>query len=130
MRKVRTYRMTVASTWYDKISRGVKEYELHFTIARPGKIRNVRRKLAERGVPYFQRLVYRRIKKWIPKRKIRVSFEREEPAKKSESKIRIEGRSMLYRGKRWRAYPLGRWELSYSKRRRRKRGRRKCSKSR
>jgi len=122
--------MTISSTWYDKISRGVKEYELHFTVARPGKIRNVRRALAKRGVPYFQGLIYRRIKKWIPKSRIKVRFEREEAAEKSESRIRVEGRSMLYRGKRWKAYPLGHWELSYVKKRRRKRGKRKHSESR
>jgi len=117
----RVYRMTIFTTWYDKMASGAREYELHFMIARRGRIRTVRRTLMERGVPYFQGLLYRRLKKWIPKRKVKVRFEREQPALRSESKIRLEGRSMLFRGKRWWAYPFGRWELDYARKKRRKR---------
>jgi len=70
----RIYRMTVASTWYDKRAQRVWEYELHFKVARRGDIRTVRRRLAKRGVPYFQQTVYRLFQKWIPKRKVRVAF--------------------------------------------------------
>jgi len=122
--------MTVATAWYDKASRRAKEHELHFTVARPGKIRNVRRYLARRAVPYFQQAIYRHYKHWIPKQRIRVAFEREEAASKSETKIRIEGRSMLYRGKQWAAFPLAQRELSYSKKRRSKRGFRRRPKNR
>jgi hypothetical protein len=93
--------MTIASAWYDKLGRGKREYELHFAVARKGNRRTVRRHLARRGIEYFQRLIYRRIEKWIPARNIKIGFEREEVADRSETRIRVEGRSMLYRGKRW-----------------------------
>ncbi|MGA3296455.1 MAG: hypothetical protein ABSD41_03285 [Candidatus Bathyarchaeia archaeon] len=118
MANVRLYRITIASVWYDSTAGGAKEYELHLKVARAGNVRTVRRTLAKRGAPYFQQLVYRRLKRWIPMRKIKVRFEQEEPAIKRENKISIDGRSMLYRGKRWKAYPLGKWELNYAKRRR------------
>jgi hypothetical protein len=113
--------MTIFTTWYDKTTSGAQEYELHFTVARHGRIRTVRRTLMERGIPYFQGLLYRRLKKWIPNRKVKVRFEREQPALTSESKIRLEGRSMLFRGKRWWAYPFGRWVLSYARKKRHQR---------
>ncbi len=117
---LRTYHMTVASTWYDKTAGGAKEYELHFTVARSGQIRTVRRKLARRGLVYFQGLVYRRTKNWIRKRRIKARFEREEAANKTESRIRVDGRSMLFRGRQWKAYPLGTKELSYARKRKRR----------
>ena len=110
--------MTISSVWYDKAAGGAKEYELHLKVPRSGNISTVQRKLAKRGAPYFQQLVYRRIKRWIPLRKIKIRFERPEPTTKQDTKMRVEGRSMLYRGKRWRAYPLGSWELTYAKKRR------------
>jgi hypothetical protein len=116
---VRTYRMSIASTWYDRKAGGAKEYELHFRVSRRGKIRTVRRTLARRGVPYFQRMIYRQIERWIPLERIRVRFEREKRATRSDTRIQIDGRSMLYWGKRWEAYPLGERELNYARRRRR-----------
>ena len=118
MRKPRTYRMTVASVWYDERQNTVREYEMHFRVSRRGRIRNVRRYLARRGIPYFQQSIYRRYKHWIVKRKIRVSFEREEPARKIERMIRIETRRMEGKGKRWKAYPMPSRVLSYAKKRR------------
>ena len=123
MRPVQTYKMTIATSWYDATERGAKSYEQHFTVTRPGKIRTVRRTLSKRGLGYFQRSIYRRYKKWTPKRKMKIRFEREEPAKKKENTIRVEGSSMLYRGKRWWAYPLPHTVLSYGKKRRRRRRR-------
>ena len=41
----RTYRMTVASTWYDKQKKAAQEYEMHFKIARKGDIARVRSQL-------------------------------------------------------------------------------------
>jgi hypothetical protein len=114
------YLMTIASTWYDKRVKAAREYELHFAVARRGNRRTVRRHLPKKGVPFLQRLIYRRLKIWIPRRRIKIGSEQEEVAEKAESKIRVEGRSMLYRGKRWWAYPLGRWELTYAKRRRKR----------
>ncbi len=121
MTRARTYRMTVSSAWYDKTERGAKEYELHLRVSRKGKIRTVRRTLARRGINYFQGYFYRRLKKWIRKRKIKVRFQREEPAPSVERQIAVEGRSILFRGKRFRAIPLPTRPLSYSKKRRRRR---------
>lgn len=118
MRIAHLYRMTVASTWYDKPSRCAREYEMHFKVSRPGKLRTVRYRLARRGTEYFQRLVYRRFRKWIPKRKIRIGFEREELATEVQQNIAIEVRSMEYRGRQRRAFPWPPREVSYAKKRR------------
>jgi hypothetical protein len=112
--------MTIATVWYDQKVRHAREQEMHFRVARRGKISNVRRHLANRGVPYFQRTIYRLYKKWIPRRKIKVRFEREEPATRVEPTITIEARRMEYRGKRWKAYRLPSRTLRYAMKRRRK----------
>jgi hypothetical protein len=110
--------MTVASKWYDEPSRCAREYEMHFKAARTGKVRAVRRHLAKRGIPYFQRMIYRRFKRWIPKRQIRASFEREEVAMRTECVMTIETRSMQYRGRDWKAFPYPSRVLSYAKKKR------------
>jgi hypothetical protein len=112
--------MTVASKWYDKPSRYQREYEMHFKIARPGGIRTVRQHLAKRGIPHFQQTIYRRFRRWIPKREIRASFEREEVETRSESTITIQTRSMQYRGRGWKAFPFPSRVLSYAKKRRKR----------
>jgi hypothetical protein len=117
MPRVRTYRMTIASTWYDKTNRVQREYEAHFTVARRGKMRTMRRRLGKRGAPYFQRLVYRQFRKWIPKSRLRISFEREEPATRVQRQIGIELRGMQYRGRKWQATPFPSKVLRYAKRR-------------
>lgn len=119
-RRVRTYRATIASTWYDKDAERVREYEMHFKVARRGSIRANRRYLARRGAPYFQQTVYRLYKYWIPKWKVRVAFEREEPAEKPEELIQIEVRRMEGKGKRWKAFPLPSRVLAYEKQQRKR----------
>jgi len=116
---IRTYQMTIASTWYDKTNRVQREYEAHFKVARRGRIRTIRRRLAKRGAPYFQRLVYRRFRRWIPKRGLRISFEREELAARAQREIGIELRGMQYRGRKWIATPFPSKVLSYAKKKRR-----------
>ncbi len=113
--KLGIYRMTIASTWYDKRAGAAREFEMHFKVARRGKIRNVRRRLAQRGTPFFQRTLYRQFRRWIPKRKIRISFEREEPAAAVQRNIVINIRGMRYRGKQWKATPLPSRMLPYAK---------------
>lgn len=115
---IRMYRATIASTWYDKDAECVREYEMHFKVARPGKLRDNRRYLAKRSVPHFQHTVYRLYKHWVPKWKIKVGFEREEPARKLEQLIQIEVRRMEGKGKRWKAFPLPSRVLTYEKRKR------------
>lgn len=119
--KPRLYQMTIASTWYDKTARAQREYEAHFSGARRGRIRTIRRHLAKRGAPYFQRLIYRRFGKWIPKNKLRISFEREEPARKIQREITIELRGMQYRGRKWKATTIPSKVLRYAKRKRKRR---------
>lgn len=117
---IRMHRATISSTWYDKISQCAREYEMHFKVARRGSIRANRRYLARRGAPYFQQTVYRLYKYWIPKRKVRIAFEREEPAEKSERLIQIEVRRMEGKGKRWKAFPLPSRVLTYEKQQRKR----------
>jgi hypothetical protein len=76
VRIVRTYRMTIASFWYDAIAEHVQEYETHYKVAREGDIKEIREHLAKRGVPHFQQNIYRKFKTWIRKHKVRVSLAR------------------------------------------------------
>jgi len=117
---VHTYRMTVASRWYDEPSRCEREQEMHFKAARRGKLRTVRRHLAKRGIPYFQQVIYRRFKRWIPKRQIRARFEREEVEQRSEPTMTVETRGMQYRGRDWKAFPFPSKVLTYAKKRRKR----------
>ncbi len=90
-------------------------------VARRGKIRTIRRRLARRGAPHFQQLIYRRFRKWIPKKKLRINFEREEVAAQTEGCIMIQLRGMQYRGRQWVATPFPSKVLSYAKKRRKRR---------
>lgn len=120
---VRVYRMTIASTWYDEEAHHAREYETHCKVARRGRIRNTRRHLAKRGVPHFQQNIYRLFRRWVPKRRVRVAFEREQPTllKKSERLIKIEVRRMEGKGKRWKAYALPSRVLTFVKKKRKSR---------
>ena len=117
MTTARTFRMTIATKWYDEREECVQEYEIHFKTARLGKIRNVRRYLAKRGVEFFQKHVYEKTGKLIPKGKIRIAFEKEEPARKAEKRIKIEMRKMRYRGRKWKADRLPSKTIPYTKKR-------------
>lgn len=119
MTVVRMYRMTISTTWYDKEAEHAREYEMHYKVARRGRIRSIRRNLAKRCIPHFQQNAYRRRKQWVPKREVRVSFEREQPTvlDKSEKLISIESREMQYRGKQWKAYREKSRVLTYVKKR-------------
>jgi hypothetical protein len=119
--------MTIASFWYDKEAEHVKEYEMHYKVAREGEIREVREHLAKRCVRHFQQNIYRKFKRLIPKRKIRISFEREEPTirDKSDDFIQIESRRMEIRGKKWKAFGLPSRVLTYVKKKRKFKRKRK-----
>ena len=106
-RMIRTYRMTVASVWYDEDVHKTREYEMHFKVARLGDIREEPHLLSsKRGAGYFQNRIYYLDKHWISLSRIRVSFEREEPAREIDEWIRIEIRHMQGVGKQrqWKAY--------------------------
>ena len=116
----RLYRMTVATRWYDELAEKARWFEAHFKASRYGNIHTVRRKLAQRGVPFFQRVIQRSHGIWIPKHHIRISFEREEPAIKIESKMQIELRRMEFRGRQREAIRMPSKVFGYAKRRRRR----------
>jgi hypothetical protein len=119
--------MTIARVWYDREAEHVREYEMHYKVAREGNIKKTREYLAKRCVRHFQQNIYRKFKRWIPKRKVRVSFEREQPTvlDKSEDLIQIESRRMEIRGKKWKAYPLPSRVLNYVKKKRKFKKKRK-----
>ena len=121
MAMTRIYRMTVASKWYDELEAYAREFEMHLKAARRGKIRNVRRHLAKRGIDLFQDYVYKKTEVRIPKGDIRIGFEKEERARKSKRLIKIESRSMRFRGKEWKASALPSKTVPYSKKRARAR---------
>jgi len=103
-----------------------REFEMHFKAVRRGELRSIRRALARRGIPYFQREIYRKHGKWIPKRRIRVSFEREEKAGKAQRDMSVNVRSMRYQGKYRRATALPSRVISYGKKRRKSTKRRRA----
>src|SRR3989442_12485985 len=111
--------MTSASrVWYDESAQRVREFEMHFKVARRESIGSVRLHLERRGVPYFQQNVYRQQRRWIPRRDLRVFFEREELALQPSDTITIQVRGMEGRGKRWEATPFPSRTLPYIKRKR------------
>jgi hypothetical protein len=112
------YRMTIASAWYDRFAEFQREYEQHCEASLRGSPRRVRRTLARRGVGQFQRDVYRTHGVWIPLRRIRVSFEREEETDAVDRFIKVYRRSMRYRGKHWSATQLPAKVIPYAKKRR------------
>ena len=117
MTKARVFRMSIATKWYDERVACVQEYEMHFKTSRRGKIGNVRKYLAKRGVEFFQEHVYKETGQLIEKGAIRVAFEREEPTSKAERDIRIEMRRMQYRGREWKADALPSKTIPYEKKR-------------
>jgi hypothetical protein len=102
----RLYRMTVAAGWYDPRAGFKREYEMHFKVARRGSPRRVRRELARRAISDFQRQVYRLDGTWVPLRKIRAQYEREEAAAAEQRFIEVYTRVMRRRGKHWSATAL------------------------
>ena len=91
--------MTIATHWYDQPCKKARSFEAHFKVARQGNIRTVRKKLADKGVPFFQRVIRQRHGISIPKDKMRTAFEREEPALEVQNDIHVEFRGMEFRGK-------------------------------
>jgi hypothetical protein len=111
--------MTIATRWYDQAAGKARIYEGHFKAARTGSIHTVRRNLADKGVPFFQRTIWKRYRKWIPKSSIRVGFEREQPALKASPEVQIEFRDLEFRGTLYSAYARPSSIMRYVKRSRR-----------
>ena len=121
MERARIFRMTIASYWYDDSSKVVREHEAHFRVARRGNIRRIRRRLADIGLQFLRRTVRQRFQQFLPRDKIRVSFEREEPALAPQNQITVDVRRMEGVGKRWQAFPEPSVTIPYVRRRRRHR---------
>lgn len=109
----RGYRMTVSTFVSDKERREFNEYEIHYKARRRGKIPAVRQHLAIRGVKHFQQAVYRLSGRWVPLKRIRISFEREAPVRSGEATIQTEARRMTRERKRWKAEPFTTKTLTY-----------------
>jgi hypothetical protein len=92
------YHMTLSTRGYS-LRRNAWSYEAHFTAALAGNVHNVRERLREIAVPYFQRLIRERYGQDIPLGKIRGEFEREEEALAPSPHIRVEPLEITYRGK-------------------------------
>ena len=114
---VREFRMTIAGRGYNK-GQGAVQSEFHFKATRSGKIQTIRRQMAERGVEYYQRTVRRMFGFWIPKKYVRIGFERESSATKSLPLMSIEVYAMWFKGRRHQARRLPSRVISYHKRRR------------
>jgi hypothetical protein len=98
MESARVYRMSLSTRGYT-LHNNAWGFEAHFTATLAGSIHNVREKLREIGIPYFQEMIRERYGQDIPEEKIRGEFQPEEPALSPSPHIRIVPLEMTYRGK-------------------------------
>ena len=75
-----TYSMTVSTVWYNRPAHMGQGYEIHFKTARRGRIADVRHELESQGTTYFQKAFYDQFGRHVPEKRLRIGFEREEPA--------------------------------------------------
>jgi len=120
---VRLYRMTIATFHYDKPTHQLIEYEMHFKIARRGDIKRVRRRLAKLGAAYFQRWLRRAREISVPRRKLKIAFEREARAYVEQFAATVRTFIMRRERRRWVAQELLLRTMSYVRRRRRRKRR-------
>jgi hypothetical protein len=107
--------LTIASFFYDPIAGLAREFESHLNATRKGSVPNIRRRFRARGIAIVQRDIYRRYGVWVPESKLKGRFEGETPGTRVRPDIRIESRSMRFRGKHWSATRLPSRVVSYSK---------------
>lgn len=112
MSVARVYHMTLATRGYSP-SQNAWSFEAHYTAALSGDIGDVRVDLADFGIPHFRGAIMRRYGLRIPEGKIRVGWEREEPALASSPDVHVEFREMTYRGKQTYARRLPAETLRY-----------------
>jgi hypothetical protein len=103
---INTYRMTTSALGYYLPAHMQEGYEMHFKTTRRGKIEDVRNTLESEGMAYFQKEIYNEFGRRIPKKRIRIGFEREEPAKRVQNSLVVEARYMEYRGGKWKSRPV------------------------
>jgi len=118
--KIRLYKMTISTFWYEKETHQLVEFECHFKIARRGRVKTVRNRLARLGGKHLQNWLHRERKIWIPKRKLRTAFEKEQYAKKQQTHATVRRFSMRRVKKRWISKELAPGRMKYSRKRRRK----------
>lgn len=111
---INTYRMTASTVRYSLPDHMAEGYEMHFKTARQGRIEDVRRALKSEGSSYFQKEIYNKFGR-IPKKRIRIGFEREEPATRVQNNIVVESRYMKYRGGKWESKPVSTKVSKYAK---------------
>jgi hypothetical protein len=116
----RLYRMTIATHWYDQPAKRARSFEAHFKIARYGQSTTVRKNLADKGLADFQREIRRRYGVNVLRGKMRVSFEREESARRIDQEAQVEFRGMEFRGKQYGAISAPSKLMRYVKRRRKR----------
>jgi len=112
MSVARVYHMTLATRGYSP-SQNAWSFEAHYTAALSGDIGDVRVDLADFGIPHFRGAIMRRYGLRIPEGRIRVGWEREEPALASSPDVHVEFREMTYRGKQAHARRLPSEVLRY-----------------
>jgi len=112
MSVARVYHMTLATRGYSP-SQNAWSFEAHYTAALSGDIGDVRVDLADFGIPHFRGAIMRRYGLRIPESKVRVGWEREEPALSSSPDVHVEFREMTYRGKQAHARRLPAEVLRY-----------------
>ena len=112
MSVARVYHMTLAARGYSP-SQNAWSFEGHYTAALSGDIHDVRLDLADFGIPHFRGAIMRRYGLRIPEGKIRVGWEREEPALAPSPDVHVEFREMTYRGKQTYARRLPAETLRY-----------------
>lgn len=105
-RTITRYQMTVSTVWYNCFVGRGEGFEMYFETARRGKIADVRKELESEGTAYFQKAFYDRFGRRIPRRKLRVGFEHEEPATRVQNNILVQATSIKYYDGRWNSTPM------------------------
>jgi hypothetical protein len=111
-RTITRYQMTVSTVWYNCFVGQGEGFEMYFETARRGKIADVRKELESEGTAYFQKAFYDQFGRRVPRRKLRVGFEHEEPVTRVQNNILVQATSMEYYGGRWNSTPMSQRLLS------------------
>jgi hypothetical protein len=114
---INTYRMTASTIGKGYYLPAGMEwgYEMHLKTSRSGKIEDIRRVIETEGTEYFQKTMHDEFGRSIPKRRIRVGFEREEPATRVENNVIVRSTYLEYRGGKWESTAMPSKVLRYAK---------------
>jgi hypothetical protein len=121
---VRVYQWTLwTGAGYDE--KGVRSFEAHFKASLAGNIRRNRKRLANRAVPFFQRMFHKQYGRKLSPHKIRIRFERLEPGLASRPEAQVQPLELTFKGKMHHAKKFPPMVLNLSKYRRRTKVRRR-----